>query len=342
MKIASTQFTLATESFEIYLSGCRGNCKGCSNPEIKNFNVGEVLNQEKINSILDKIYQFPNIIKHVWILGGEPLDNDRAVLKNLLKILRTTNKKIWLWTRYEIEEIPEDILELCEYVKCGAYREELSCEDNIQEGIKLATSNQKIYKIEKPKSPISLTINNKKVRLHNYLFSNFNDEFIIDHKDGDKLNNKYDNLQKCTQQFNTLKKSKQKNNTSNIIGVSKNHNNWQAKLKNKDIIFNKTFKTKEEAIIQRLIWELECLKDNSPQIDLINKEYTFLLNILKVDNMKFNSDITKVIEIGKALKQSPYCPCMLTQNDNTICPCLPCRTKQYCCCGLFVKIEKGE
>ncbi len=164
MRVAATQFTLATESFEIYLSGCRGNCKGCSNPEIKNFNVGEVLNQEKINSILDKIYQFPNIIKHVWILGGEPLDNDRAVLKNLLKILRTTNKKIWLWTRYEIEEIPEDILELCEYVKCGAYREELSCEDNIQEGIKLATSNQKIYKIEKPKSPISLT--NYKVALN--------------------------------------------------------------------------------------------------------------------------------------------------------------------------------
>ncbi len=189
---------------------------------------------------------------------------------------------------------------------------------------------------------VRTTINKKKVRLHNYLFSNFNGEFIIDHKDGNKLNNKYDNLQKCTQQFNTLKKSKQKNNTSNIIGVSKNHNNWQAKLKNKNIIFNKTFKTKEEAIIQRLIWELQCLKDNSPQIDLINKEYTFLLNILKVDNMKFNSDITKIIEIGKALKQSPYCPCMLTQNNNTICPCLPCRTKQYCCCGLFVKVENKE
>jgi anaerobic ribonucleoside-triphosphate reductase activating protein len=156
MRIASTQFTMATESFEIYISGCKGNCQGCSNPEIKDFNVGEILNQEKINSIIEKINQFPNMIKHIWILGGDPLDNDITALKKLLKSLRVTNKKIWLWTRYEIEEIPEDVLELCEYVKCGAYKQELTCEDNIQEGIKLATSNQNIYKLEKPKSPILL------------------------------------------------------------------------------------------------------------------------------------------------------------------------------------------
>ena len=43
MKIAGTQFTLKTKSFEIYVSGCAGNphCKGCHNPETWDFNVGE-------------------------------------------------------------------------------------------------------------------------------------------------------------------------------------------------------------------------------------------------------------------------------------------------------------
>ena len=36
--------------------------------------------------------------------------------------------------------------ELCDYIKTGSYIEELKCDDNIQYGIKLATSNQKINK----------------------------------------------------------------------------------------------------------------------------------------------------------------------------------------------------
>ena len=38
------------------------------------------------------------------------------------------------------------IKELCDYIKTGEYDESLKCENNIQYGIKLATSNQKINK----------------------------------------------------------------------------------------------------------------------------------------------------------------------------------------------------
>lgn len=45
---------------------------------------------------------------------------------------------------------------------------------------------------------------------------------VIDHVDGDKLNNKISNLRSCTQQQNSLNSRKQKNNTSGFKGVSWN------------------------------------------------------------------------------------------------------------------------
>ena len=77
------------------------------------------------------------MIDNIWILGGEPLDNNILELLDLLNIIYKTNKIIWLWTRYEIEEIPEDIIEYCNYIKTGEYVPELSVDDNIQYGIKL-------------------------------------------------------------------------------------------------------------------------------------------------------------------------------------------------------------
>ena len=37
---------------------------------------------------------------------------------------------------------------MVDYIKIGAYIPELTTDDNIQFGIKLATSNQKIYRME--------------------------------------------------------------------------------------------------------------------------------------------------------------------------------------------------
>jgi hypothetical protein len=81
------------------------------------------------------------------IFGGEPLDNDHDELLQLLFDLRGLNKKIWLFTRYEFDELPKFILDLCDYVKCGRYLEDLKTDNNIMFGIKLASSNQKIYKL---------------------------------------------------------------------------------------------------------------------------------------------------------------------------------------------------
>lgn len=150
MKIAGTQFTLKTKSFEIYVSGCAGNphCKGCHNPETWDFSIGDEFDDKLKEQISNKITSFNNIIENIMIFGGEPLDQKKEDLVELLSFLSTFNKKIWLFTRYEKDEIDKDILQQLDYVKCGRYIPELTVENNIQYGIKLATSNQNIYKLK--------------------------------------------------------------------------------------------------------------------------------------------------------------------------------------------------
>lgn len=147
MNIISLEYTLKYRSLDIYISGCKTKCDGCHNPESWNFNQGDEYNQ----SILDKIEEYVNLsgslIKDIMIFGGEPLDNNHDELFKLLSDIKQFNKEIWLFTSKEINEVPDNIKELCTYIKTGKYNKNLRCESNEQFGINLATSNQKIYKI---------------------------------------------------------------------------------------------------------------------------------------------------------------------------------------------------
>lgn len=142
--IVSTQFNLKNRALEIYFSGCKQGCKGCHNPELKNFSLGSSHNKW-LKQIFYKVKEFNSLIDNVWILGGEPLDNDLWDVWEV--ILNIPDKKdIWLFTSYELDQVPVMYKIWCKYIKCGKYIEELRVDNNIQYGVKLATSNQKIYK----------------------------------------------------------------------------------------------------------------------------------------------------------------------------------------------------
>ncbi len=147
MNILSTSYTLKYKSFDIYLAGCKGNphCEGCQNPESWNFNQGTYY-KEMLDNIKTKINDFGNMIENIMIFGGEPLDQPINQLTKFLIFLKQFNKNIWLFTRYEFKDISDIIKVYCDYIKCGRYIKDLKTDDNIQYGIKLATSNQKIYK----------------------------------------------------------------------------------------------------------------------------------------------------------------------------------------------------
>lgn len=133
------------------MAGCKGDdklghCPHCHNPETWNFNLGDLYDEVYFNKIKNKVQEFNNMIKNIEIYGGEPNDQNYIKLEHFLTDLKTLNKPIWLFTRYDLKDCPNFEYRLCDYIKCGRYIKELSCDNNSQYGFNLATSNQKIYK----------------------------------------------------------------------------------------------------------------------------------------------------------------------------------------------------
>lgn len=147
LNITNIDYGMSDNSYSIFVSGCKANpkCKGCFNPENWNFEEGrDWLNY--IERIKKDLNEFKNLINKIIIVGGEPLDQDLVILKQMITFLKQFNTPIYLFTRFELEEVPKEILELADYIKCGAYIPELKTDHNVQYDIQLATSNQKIYK----------------------------------------------------------------------------------------------------------------------------------------------------------------------------------------------------
>jgi len=46
---------------------------------------------------------------------------------------------------------------------------------------------------------------------------------------------------------------------------------------------------------------------------------------------------TKDKIISRLEKRDNHCPCVVEENDDTLCPCLNFRTTGHCCCNLFIK-----
>lgn len=55
--------------------------------------------------------------------------------------------------------------------------------------------------------------------------------------------------------------------------------------------------------------------------------------------MKLNPNKNVVDNVRSKLKNNPHCPCMIVENDDTICPCKPCREKGICICKLYIREE---
>ena len=145
MKIASYNYSIKTESLDIFISGCKGpHCKECHNPELWDFNIGTNY-KEVIDKITSRIIEFEPIINKILIMGGEPLDQNIHHLYNFLEELNKLKKPIYLFTNRNLEEISDLIKMSVDYIKCGRY--EIDKRNiNIQYEIELQSSNQIIYK----------------------------------------------------------------------------------------------------------------------------------------------------------------------------------------------------
>lgn len=148
MKITSIDYSIGTASLDIYVSGCNPpHCKGCHNPELFDFNIGKIYNDSTDRYIIDKCNMFDSLIDKILVMGGEPLHQNQDDVLKLLKVCHDTGKNVWLFTRHDLVDVPEHFLPYLDYIKTGRYDETQLGEVEYY-GIKLASTNQKVYKIE--------------------------------------------------------------------------------------------------------------------------------------------------------------------------------------------------
>ena len=102
----------------LFVSGCTHNCKGCFNKDYQDFNYGK--EWTSITETLFLCYVKDPKVKGVSILGGEPLQQtmDNSLADLLAKIKENTNKPIWLWTGYKLEDVINNtkVMNILQYV----------------------------------------------------------------------------------------------------------------------------------------------------------------------------------------------------------------------------------
>lgn len=140
MNIVGLEYSLTRRCLEIYLSGCLApHCQGCHNFKLWDFNIGTDWNLWK-DTIKEKTKS--GLIDRLAIMGGEPLDQDRKSLNELIIFLKQLDKELWLFTRYtSFENIDVD------YIKCGKYIAELPSKEYPEYNLILASNNQKVIKL---------------------------------------------------------------------------------------------------------------------------------------------------------------------------------------------------
>lgn len=91
----------------LFVQGCHFHCRGCFNQETWDFSGGKPWNDETQNLFIELANK--PYIKRISILGGEPLcdENVECVLDLITKIrdIYKSDKKIWLYTGYDFDEI---------------------------------------------------------------------------------------------------------------------------------------------------------------------------------------------------------------------------------------------
>lgn len=95
-----------------FVTGCDHHCYNCFNKEYQDENFGYEWTNETTNTIIE--YLKRKQIKGLSVLGGEPFNHPIALKNILTEIKKHTDKDIWVWSGFTLEEIllDKDKLEL--------------------------------------------------------------------------------------------------------------------------------------------------------------------------------------------------------------------------------------
>lgn len=123
----------------LFLQGCSKNCKGCHNAGIKEHGKGTMIS-------IDELFMFIEshcCNKKITISGGEPLEQLDS-LEILIRKLRAKGYNVCVYTGWEMEKVPLNILELVDYIKTGEFVSDLK-DMEIQY---VGSSNQHLFSVK--------------------------------------------------------------------------------------------------------------------------------------------------------------------------------------------------
>lgn len=106
----------------IWFCGCPHKCKGCSNPELWEFQEKYKTSLEAILTLIETIAK-EHQVDGFTITGGDPM-YQAADLQKLIMHLCKLSSDILVYTGYEIEELPKDYLHNISVLIDGRYIEE--------------------------------------------------------------------------------------------------------------------------------------------------------------------------------------------------------------------------
>lgn len=128
----------------IWFCGCPRRCKGCSNPELWQFQERYKTTAETVLEMVNSIAK-DNVIEGFTITGGDPLyqPNDLA---RLLELIRSISDDIIVYTGYKFDDLDKSTLKNISVLIDGEYIEDLN--DNT---LLRGSSNQKVYILDETK-----------------------------------------------------------------------------------------------------------------------------------------------------------------------------------------------
>lgn len=122
---------------------CHLGCKGCFNQHLKELPTKEDMAKDIIATVK------ANPFNQGIILGGLEWSEQPREMKQLIECALSEKLQVALYTGLDeahFKEIFPDVYKMPIYIKFGKYDEEKQTKTNIQNGVKLATSNQYFYK----------------------------------------------------------------------------------------------------------------------------------------------------------------------------------------------------
>ena len=87
----------------IYCAGCAHHCKGCHNPQSWAFDGGKKMSVDELLGIIKA-----DDLSDVTFSGGDPFYQVEAFTELARRIKQETDKTIWCWTGFTLEEIQAD------------------------------------------------------------------------------------------------------------------------------------------------------------------------------------------------------------------------------------------